>query len=213
MKKNIEIPESISSRVEYKRKFILSEMYRAFVFVPAALVKMIDNKINKSLDNNFVERLQLAVTEVNECVACSYAHTAIALKQGMSNEEIYCFLSGDDKFIKPEEARAILFAQHFADTRGYPDRAAFDLVVKEYGEKNASIILAAIQLMMVGNIYGIPYSAFHSRLKGKPYKDSSVFYETGMLIAGLLISPIALAHAVFKGLFGISNKRLYNRIA
>lgn len=34
----------------------------------------------------------------------------------MSNEEIISFLSGGEAFILPEEAKAILFAQHFADS-------------------------------------------------------------------------------------------------
>ena len=65
----------------------------------------------------------------------------MALKQGMSNEEISSFLSGGDQFIQPEEAKAIFFAQHFADARGIPKAYAYDALVKEYGAKKAEIIL------------------------------------------------------------------------
>lgn len=208
MKNNIKLPDAISSRVEYKRKFSLFEMYRAFVLVPSAMRKMIGNKKSKLVDENFVERLQLAVTEVNGCAACSYAHTYMALKIGMSNEEINSFLSGDKTFVKPEEAKALLFAQHFADSRGFPKKDAYDSIIKEYGEKEANIILSAVQIMIVGNMYGIPYSAFQSRLKGKPYKDSSLFYELGMQIAGILCIPIAIVHAILRSMFGMSNKNL-----
>lgn len=37
-------------------------------------------KKKKIVNKDFVERLQLAVTEVNGCAACSYAHTYMALK-------------------------------------------------------------------------------------------------------------------------------------
>jgi len=198
MIKGIEIPESISSRVEYKRKFSLKEMYRAFTFIPGAILKLIENRKSKLFGKDFIERLQLAVTEVNGCAACSYAHTYMALKQGMSNEEISSFLSGNDRFVRPEESKAILFAQHFADSRGYAEKDAYELIVQEYGKKKAGIILAASQLMIAGNMYGIPYSAFISRLMGKPYKDSSLFYETGMQIAGFIILPVALIHGLLK---------------
>lgn len=39
----------------------------------------------------------------------------MALRAGMSNEENVSFLSGGNAFIKPKEAKAIMFALHFAD--------------------------------------------------------------------------------------------------
>ncbi len=169
---------------------------------------MIGNSKSKLVDNDFIKRLQLAVTEVSGCPACSYFHTKMALQQGMSGEEISSFLSGGDQYIKPEEAKAIMFAQHFADSRGFPKKYAYDSIVKEYGEKEAGIMLSAVQFMISGNMYGIPYSAFQSRLKGKPFKDSSLFYELGMLISGALLLPIALVHGALRGLVRLPNKRL-----
>lgn len=188
--------------MEYKRRYNLAEMYRSFVLVPGAILKIIADTKKQRVDGQFRERLQLAVTEVNGCAACSYAHTHLALKQGMSRDEISSFLSGDNKFVKPQEAKAIFFAQHFADSGGYPGREAYTSIVQEYGVKKARIILAAIQVMMAANIYGIPFSALYSRLKGKTYKGSSLFYELGMLIAGGLLLPPALVHAMARGLTG-----------
>lgn len=208
MKTDINLSEFISSRTKFKRRFSLWEMYRSFVFLPRAMNKMIGNNKSKLVDTDFIRRLQLAVTEVNGCPACSYQHTKMALQQGMSGEEISSFLSGGDQFIKPQEAKAIMFAQHFADSRGYPKKYAYDSIVKEYGEKEAHIILSAVQTMIAGNMYGIPYSAFQSRLKGKPYKDSSLFYELGMLVTGVLLLPIAIIHGILRKLVGLPNKRL-----
>ena len=92
-------------------------MYCALVAVPRAILKLRRNRKTKLVDSKFIERLQLAVTEVNGCAACSYQHTKMALQQGMSNEEISSFLSGGDNFIKAEEAKTIMFAQHYADSR------------------------------------------------------------------------------------------------
>lgn len=206
-KMSIKTPEKISSRIEFKRKFNLCELYRAFVFFPGAISKLVENKKSKLLDKQFVERLQLAVTEVNGCAVCSYYHTKMALRQGMSNEEICSFLSGDGNFIKPEEVKAIMFAQHFADSKGIPKKYAYDTIVKEYGKTKAGIILGACQVILAGNMYGIPYSAFQSRLKGKTYKDSTLFYELGMLIAGIVCIPIALVHGLLSTLIALPNER------
>jgi AhpD family alkylhydroperoxidase len=176
--------------------------------VPVALVKLIRNKKTKLISPEFVERLQLAVTEVNGCPACSYQHTKMALRQGMSGEEISSFLRGDNAFIKPEEAKAIMFAQHFADSRGFPKKYAYDALVVEYGAKRASIIISASQIMIAGNIYGIPYSAFQARLKKQKYQDSSIFFELGMLIGGILILPFALLQGILRGILGLPNERL-----
>lgn len=178
-------------------------MYRAFVFIPGAVTKMIGNKRKKLVGKDFIERLQLAVTEVNGCAACSYAHTYLALKQGMSNEEINSFLSGDGNFLKQEEAKAIVFAQHFADSRGLPKIDAYKSVIHEYGKEKAAIIVSAAQLMHAGNIYGIPYSAFLSRLRRKQYKDSSLAYELGMHIAGFIFFAGCFHSWSFKNHFWI----------
>jgi AhpD family alkylhydroperoxidase len=204
---SIKIPEEISSRMGFKRKFNLGELYHSFIFVPVAISKLRKNNKSKLLDEQFVERLQLAVTEVNGCAVCSYQHTKMALRQGMSNEEICSFLSGDNNFIKPEEVKAIMFAQHFADSKGLPKKYAYDTIVKEYGKTKASIILAACQVIIVGNMVGIPLSAFQSRLKGKIYKGSTLFYELGMLIAGIVCLPIAIVHGLLRTLIGLPNER------
>ena len=208
MKKEIKLPYVIVSRREYKRKFSFWELYRSLVYTPRAMSKLIGNNKSNLVDKKFLERLQLAVTEVNGCLVCSYQHAKMALRQGMSNEEISSFLSGGDEFIELDEARAIMFAQHYADSKGFPEKYAYGSIVKEYGEEQARIILSAVQIIFAGNMYGIPYSAFQSRLRGHTYKDSSLLYELGMLFGGLVFSPIAIAHGILRGMIGLSNKRL-----
>lgn len=208
MKKDFKIPHTLSSRRNYKNKFSFWELYKALVYTPRAMYKLVKNNKSELISPEFIERLQLAITEVNGCPACAYQHTKMALKQGMSNDEISSFLSGEDEFIIPSEAKAIMFAQHFADSRGFPKKYTFDAIVAEYGDQQANIILSASQVMLTGNIYGLPLSAFQSRIKGEKYKDSSLFYELGMLLGGVLIMPIAIIHGALTGLIGIPNNRL-----
>src|SRR5690554_61280 len=207
MKKEITLPETISARTEFKRKFTFGQMYLSFVYAIGAFSILGKNKKSELIHPDFVERLQLAVTEVNGCAACSYQHTKMALNMGMSSEEINSFLSGGEDFIDPKEAKAIVFAQHFADETGRPNKKAYDSVVDEYGEEKAEVVLAACQVMLAGNMYGIPFSAFQSRLKGKKYKDSSLFYELGMMIFGILALPVAVLHGLIRKIFGVANKR------
>lgn len=105
MKNDIKLPDSLSSMSKFKRKFNFWQLYRSFVYIPRAMSKLIKNNKTNLVDKNFIKRLQLVVTEVNGCPACSYQHTKMALRQGMSNEEISSFLSGGDEFIQPEEAK------------------------------------------------------------------------------------------------------------
>jgi len=203
--------KSQSTATEYKNIFGFYEMYRALTYLPRAIAKMMRNNKTQLVHPDFIRRLQLAVTEVNGCPACSYQHTKMALQQGMSNAEIVSFLSGGDEFIKPEEAKGILFAQHFADTRGFPKTYTYPSIQQEYGEQQSEIILSAVQIMLAGNIYGIPFSAFQSRLKGRSFKDSSLLYEVGMLISGVLMLPLAIIHGLLRGLLGFKNHRLDKR--
>ena len=155
---------------------------------------------NKVMSSEFIERIMLAVTEVNGCAVCSYAHTKIALEQGMSEEEIGKLLSGDTKDIPAEEAPAIFFAQHYADTRGNPSRDSWQRMVKTYGAEKANGILGSIQVIMIGNIYGIAMSAFQSRLKGKPIGKSSLSYEAGMLMSVFVLFPFTLIGSLMSSL-------------
>lgn len=207
MNKDIKLQDSLRLAGGFKKKFKFRELYQALVLIPRSILKLINNNKSKLIDKNFLERLQLAVTEVNGCPACSYQHTKMALRQGMSNQEIVSFLSGGSQFIKVSEAKAIMFVQHFAESRGIPKKYAYDSIVKEYGGAEAEIIMSAAQVMIAGNMYGIPYSAFQSRLKGKAYKDSTLYYELGMLLGGVFFLPIAFIHGVIRGLIGLDNKR------
>ena len=187
--------KKITKGIDYQR-FSLPNFSRSCVYHGIKILK--DNrKSTHLLDEAFIERIMLSVTEVNGCAICSYAHTSMALKQGFNQEEIESFLGGDGTYIVPHEAKALLFAQHYADTRGYIDKEAYDALLEEYGEREREVILSAIKIMMVGNMIGIPMSAFGSRFKGQPYKGSSIFYEIFMMLSSIIFIPVSSIHAIF----------------
>ncbi|HZK20060.1 MAG TPA: carboxymuconolactone decarboxylase family protein [Treponemataceae bacterium] len=184
-------------KLSYKKKFTLAEYYKALLLVYGAIGPIKRNRKSQLVSQKTIERIMLRVTEVNGCPLCSYAHTSMALKQGFSQEEIESFLSGGDEYIVPEEAKALLFAQHYADVGGYVDKEAYKVFIEAYGEEKSDIILSAIKIIMVGNMIGSPMGALGSRFKGKAFKDSSIFYELFMSVSILILFPLTAIHAIF----------------
>ena len=185
----------------YKKIYSVREFYSILYDGVRTMKYMIKAKKKKELSPEFIERIMLGVTEVNGCEVCSYAHTKMALEQGMAAEEIQQLLAGSADEIPVEEMPAYLFAQHYADRRGYPTEESWDRIVSLYGEDKAKGILGAIRAIMVGNAHGIAFSAFLSRLKGKAVKKSSLLYEITMMLSIIVYLPLTLLHAVIDGLF------------
>lgn len=179
-----------------RKKYSMSQLYRAILHGYVSFPWMVKNRKEKTVDAKLIERLMLATTEVNGCDVCSYAHTQMALKEGFSQDEINAFLSGSSTYVKEEEAIAILYAQHVADTMGNPDPTTYDRLIETYGSTKATIMKSAIMIMMMGNIAGIPLSAFLRRLKGKPYQNSTWLYEAGMLLIQPVFMVAAIPHAM-----------------
>lgn len=190
-----------------KKLYSIKETYWIFYKGIRTMKYMIKAKKNGEMKDEFIERIMLTVTEVNGCALCSYAHTKMALESGMSNGEIQNMLSGVMEDVPEAELAAVLFAQHYADTRGNPSKEAWKRIIKTYGRSKAYGILGAIRVIMIGNVTGIPIGTFISRLKGKTDridKRSNIFYEISILIISILFIPISLLHALFSDLLKIS---------
>jgi AhpD family alkylhydroperoxidase len=180
----------------YKKKYSAKECYTILYKGFRTYKYMRKAKKKKLLSEEFISRIMLAVTEVNGCEICSYHHTEEALKKGMSSEEIAGLLSGSIDNVPDDESIALFFAQHYADTRGLPSKEAWERMLTAYGEEKALGILGAIRGIMIGNAYGIAYSAFKNRLKGNPIHNSSVGYELRIMLSIIPFVPIAFVHSV-----------------
>ncbi len=175
--------------------YTIGEYYLALVKWTRSVKMLMRNRKQEVISQDFVERLMLAVTEVNGCAVCAYGHTQMALSQGFTQEEISAFLNGSGEYVKPEEMKAILFAQHYADTKGIVDEKAFQEVISAYGKEKSEVILSAIQMMMIGNIVGLPISAFQRRRKGDPDSNSTLIHEIGLPLSTLVL----IIPAIFNG--------------
>lgn len=189
-------------RMDCGRKlYSVSETYIIFFNAMRAIRCLSASRQNNDVSLEFMERIMLAVTQVNACAICSYAHTKMALEAGMSSEEIQNMLAGVIDDTPPDEVAAVMFAQYYADTRGKPSKDSWERIEAIYGPSKAKGILGAIRIIMLANTYGIAWSSFFNRFKGKPDQRSNLLYEITMLTTSLLFFPIVLIQVLFAALF------------
>ncbi|WP_414469707.1 carboxymuconolactone decarboxylase family protein [Methanobacterium sp. ACI-7] len=182
-----------------KKLYSIKESYWIFYNGIRTMKYMFHAKKNNEISPKFIERIMLAVTEVNKCEICSYAHTKKALESGMSNNEIRNMLAGIIDDVPDDEVEGIMFAQHYADTRGNPTNESWERIVEIYGISKAKGILGSIRTIMIGNAYGIAWSSFLNRIRGNPDERSSLIYEISMILSSFLI-PFCFIHALISDL-------------
>jgi AhpD family alkylhydroperoxidase len=102
----------------------------------------------------FQERLMLAVISVEGCRYCSYFHSKLALKGGVSQEEINKLLSGEVGDCPEDEALAVLYAQHWAESNACPDKEAAERLEETYGAEKAEAINLMLRMIRLGNLLG-----------------------------------------------------------
>ena len=102
----------------------------------------------------FKERLMLAVTAVHNCRYCCYFHTKQALKSGLSPEEINRLLAGDIENCPEEEAVALIYAQHWAESDSHPDPEAVRKLEQTYGAEKSEFINLLLRMIRLGNLMG-----------------------------------------------------------
>ncbi len=119
---------------------------------------------SEALAPAFRERLMLAVTAVNRCRYCSYAHSKMALKAGLSADEVAELCGGIYNSCPPEEVPALLYAEHWAETNAVPEREARRKVVDLYGESLVSEMEVVLRMIRMGNMYGNLWDSFLHRI-------------------------------------------------
>lgn len=141
------------------------------------------------ISKQFMERIMLAVTEVNGCRYCSYFHTRVSLKAGLKKEAIKRALGGDFKDAPQDELAALYFAQHYAELSGRPNSEAVQCLKDEYGEGKAMVIMAYIHAIMVGNAWGNMFDALRFRIMGLPAAGFTFWDEIGVIFGPVIIFP------------------------
>jgi AhpD family alkylhydroperoxidase len=108
----------------------------------------------KLISTAFRERLMLAVTAVNDCRYCSSYHTKQALKSGITAEEISALLTGDVANCPKDEAVAVAYAQHWAESDTHPDKKAVKRLEQIYGCEKTEAIHLILRMIRMANLLG-----------------------------------------------------------
>lgn len=158
-----------------------------------------NRKYMNMIDSDFKTNIMLAVTEVNGCQACSYFHTKQAIDSGISNEELESLLSGSHINVKPEQAKALMFAQHFASEKENYSEETYKVVEEYYGEEKTKGILTACKAISFGNAHGINLGNFSSRFKKSGrVKGSKLVNEVFIILSPFVLMPVLLIINLFK---------------
>ncbi|MDX9991200.1 MAG: carboxymuconolactone decarboxylase family protein [Anaerolineales bacterium] len=148
----------------------------------------------------FAEKIMLAVTQVNGCRYCSYGHSRAALAAGVSEAELQQLLQGEIGGFPEQEAVALAFAQHYAESGCQPAPASVQRLVDYYGDETARDIRAYLRMITFGNLLGNTFDALLSRLKGKPAPGSRLRDELGVVLGVFFVMPFQmLKRSLVKG--------------
>lgn len=110
--------------------------------------------LRRRVSRALAEKIWLVVTGVNRCRYCAFAHTRLALRQGLSRAEIAALLACDLARVPAEEAIALAFAQHYAATGGQPGAAAHYRLQAAYGQQGGQDIVNYLRLIQWANLTG-----------------------------------------------------------
>jgi len=134
-----------------KRSYTFRRLLKDISFVVENRKQIRETMKSRRISYQFEKKIMLAVTAVNGCRYCEWAHTKAALEDGCTEEEINDIMTSDFESCNQEEIIALAFAQHYADTEGNPSRKAIKKLVGYYGKKKATDILLIIKMITIAS--------------------------------------------------------------
>lgn len=154
-------------------------------------------KLTKRIEPSLQEKILLSTTSINHCVLCARFASEMAFKDGVTKEEVLSILNTDlseSNKCSEDEIIALLYAQNYAETNGYPGKDITKRLHDFYGEKTAEDIMVLTKKSHLFNLNGNTYSAFISRLKGKKAPRSNLIFE---LFIFIINSPVIVPSWIF----------------
>jgi AhpD family alkylhydroperoxidase len=175
---------SHNSKSKFKKRSLNWKNFRELMF--RMIINMKSMGQVSGLSKEFMEKIMLAVTSVNECRYCTYYHTKIAIESGCSNEEVREILGGDFSCADQEELPALAFAQHFAESHEQPSEKALKQLIKVYGLEKSKQIITACRMITMGNLFGNTIDAYIHRYhdvepeNGSPLLEGIIYYMSAI---------------------------------
>lgn len=188
------------------RVFKINEQIKIIAKAAKGFVLLRSSRKTKLMNKKLKERIMLAITEVNGCELCSYIHTSIALKSGMTREQIKLILGGDTSNIPIEDAVAVMFGQEYAYSKENPSINSIDRLINDYGIQKANLVMAACHMITMTNGMGISMHLFLNRIKFKADKRSNIMLEIMIPLFTMILFPPLVIYNMLKTLFTTNKK-------
>jgi AhpD family alkylhydroperoxidase len=153
-----------------------------FVKMMTGMSRLRKLRTEDRIDPLLAEKVMLAVVGVNGCECCSYNHTVIALERGIRKDEIDSLLAGAIGSLADDEIPAVLYAQHWADTKVC------------YGEQKVQHMEALIRLSELTSLCNNTVAVYQTNKNRKGIR---------LLLACLACYPL---HSVMKRRYNINRK-------
>lgn len=134
----------------------------------------------------------LAVTEVNGCQMCSFVHTKLALKAGLTNDDIKELLAGDLDGVPKEESLGVLFAKDYAFNKETIDTEFYQKLVDTYNIRKSRAILGVTEMITMTNGMGLSLALLKRTLTFKHVKGSNILNELFVPLATMVLFPLFL---------------------
>lgn len=141
---------------EFRKRYYqnLYELVKDIIFILGRIPVILRNKRASGISSDFQERLMMVVTAVNGCRYCNNYHTGVALRMGFDREEVTSLLAGSIDNPDPDEATALLYAQHWAETNANPDSDYRKQLIDYYGKDRTRMIETILRMIRFGNLSG-----------------------------------------------------------
>lgn len=150
----------------YRRRFYRrpAELLRDLALLARNLRPLLAREREGRLPAAFRERLMLVVTGVNRCRYCAAFHTRLALRAGISREEVRELLAALVQECPADEIPALLYARSWAEREGEADEPSREALRRTYGATRAVAIEAVLHSIRVGNLLGNSWDYLLCRL-------------------------------------------------
>lgn len=177
---------------EQKRKFGFFEHLPIIIRAARSFLYLRLFKKKNGMNFKFKERIMLSVTEVNGCTMCSFVHTKLALKAGLTQDDIQELLAGELIGVPKEESLGVLFAKDYAFNKETIDKAFYQKLVDTYNVRKARAILGVSEMITMTNSMGLALGFLKRTLTFKHVKGSNVLNEILVPLSTMVLFPLFL---------------------
>ena len=175
----------------HKRVFTLPQLLRISLQAGVRLPLLGKALLLPATSRKLREQVMLACTSVNDCRYCAWAHTHLALKNGVDIEQMNALLASPDQPLANErEGIAMLYAQHFAEHSGKPSAEAKERLSSVFSGAEVREIHAYLYAIYFANLSGNTFDALLLRLQGKSAENSHLLTE---VISSALSAPVLIS--------------------